>query len=1042
MIRMHLCQMFYLPSYYDNGFDLIEEPAPTKETSVTLGHLRQIDAVTENLIDFKAAYLEHITNKLNYIVQWCISRKTEVIVFPEYSIPVEALHTLHKIAKDNSILIVAGTHRIRITEKTKSIYQSIGINIDNTFNGSAIAPIMLPDGKVICYPKQSKSKWESNLNVSIQPGAETYPVELKGGKIAFAIAPCIDSLQITTLGTFWSKQGLKPNVLFCPSLSPSTSQFESIGNTLTSNETLFAFCNSAEFGGTTFNIPDGWKSYLEGNRLESSFVSAQTEAVLELDVELEAFYLKKGSVITNPPCKQPKEFLITYEFDNQWLGNYELLRKDIIEWLVKESPSDAIEWIDSALSDQNVVYPQGIVSKLKTIRHNQLPLYSGGIESIKDSLDLIIISDKIVPSTKLFAARIAKALKLTTDLILSCTDSVLVKSLLEYTQTLKVAEAVYGRASLSSNLKETNTTEIAEKTLARSKYVPSESILASFQNRGNDLSDLKAIINRASEKVIVVSGMPGIGKTELVKAFFLKLLPDWSPVWINIVPGSSVARVVSDIGSKIGVVMDTDSLSTVNDKIFRNRLSKIFDILFSLQRYAIIVDDLMDLRGNSRDYHHLQALIEEATKFEKFKGSRIFIISSVSSPPTWVQRAGVARLHLQDLEEKHVRRTIEYQLRASGVLNGEVTPDIPHKIFEFISGNPLVAKIVAEASREKGLEDLHISLDTGDIAAKAIDQILPKLKLSNEEQTMIQLLSLFRLPLDKQLLSGICDIKMVNNLTMKAIVDFDGVSYRTHPLIRTYYSDRIPRENIQKLHTIAVSYYDSISRKDRIFNYDDNQVLLETIHHLALAGNIKRISEIKANSYEELFSSAKKLYNDREYERALDLFISISELRSNEPVVWASIGRCYGRKSQWYDCDNAFQKAIECAEKLNMETWWIHRDWGHIRIRYNWIEEGRRHLNDAKKAGGKNNPSIIAAEAFMVWRDGDISEGSKLFENVLKIDPNHEYTLTTYAKLLETVGDEESLTRAKELREQYDATRHQMIPPRPYEIDDKEDEDI
>ncbi len=59
--------------------------------------------------------------------------------------------------------------------------------------------------------------------------------------------------------------------------------------------------------------------------------------------------------------------------------------------------------------------------------------------------------------------------------------------------------------------------------LAKSAYYPSEASLATFQNRGGELDRLKDVIQQGSEKVIVITGMPGIGKTSLIKASFSKI---------------------------------------------------------------------------------------------------------------------------------------------------------------------------------------------------------------------------------------------------------------------------------------------------------------------------------------------------------------------------------------------------------------------------------------------------------------------------------------------------------------------------------------
>jgi len=78
----------------------------------------------------------------------------------------------------------------------------------------------------------------------------------------------------------------------------------------------------------------------------------------------------------------------------------------------------------------------------------------------------------------------------------------------------------------------------------------------------------------------------------------------------------------------------------------------------------------------------------------------------------------------------------------------------------------------------------------------------------------------------------------------------------------------------------------------------------------------------------------------------------------------------------------------------------------------------------------------------LVWQEGDIPKARDLFESVLRIDQNHRYTLSTYPRLLEGLGDVESLRRASELLALNDSLKDQMIQPRAYDLDvyDNEDE--
>jgi hypothetical protein len=142
MVRIHLCQILYNPAYFDGNSDLLEEPAPSIDVTRTMGQLRQFKSVQSLLTESRVSYVKHIIEKLCAIARWSQSRGVKILVFPEYSVPCEALPRLRDIAREAGILIVAGTHGVRFTETSKEIYKSIGLDIGTLRNGSAIAAII------------------------------------------------------------------------------------------------------------------------------------------------------------------------------------------------------------------------------------------------------------------------------------------------------------------------------------------------------------------------------------------------------------------------------------------------------------------------------------------------------------------------------------------------------------------------------------------------------------------------------------------------------------------------------------------------------------------------------------------------------------------------------------------------------------------------------------------------------------------------------------------------------------------------------------
>jgi class 3 adenylate cyclase/tetratricopeptide (TPR) repeat protein/predicted amidohydrolase len=410
-----------------------------------MGQLRQVKSVEGLLIESRASYVKHIIEKLCAIARWSQSRGAKILIFPEYSVPCEALPALRDIAREAGILIVAGTHRVRFTETSKEVYKSIGLDIGTLRNGSAIAPIIHPDtGTVEISAKRYRSKWEPNLDVSGQT-KDIYEVSLDDKLLRIGVATCIDALHVDRLGSLWTDGVSKPHIIICPSLSPSVEQFTNVGKILAGQETLFAFVNSAEFGGTAFNIPKEWEQYLPGTRTPGGGMLHKSEAILEIDVNAECFFIKKRSVETAPPCSSTRYFPIVYAASGKWMDRYSALEKQVVELLGSGDSGSTIERVDSFLSEQETPLPHEVATKLHELRHGQLALFAGDVNAVRESLMLIVLPKEIDDTQLFFARRIQQVIGVITATLKSPTGK-FTQSLINYLGALKSMQDVFSLA--------------------------------------------------------------------------------------------------------------------------------------------------------------------------------------------------------------------------------------------------------------------------------------------------------------------------------------------------------------------------------------------------------------------------------------------------------------------------------------------------------------------------------------------------------------------------------------------------------------------
>lgn len=1038
MIRLNLVQMFYNPAYYDFQYDYLEEPCFLHDMGSPLGRLRTLSAVEDFLLDSKSSYIDYLRSKVLDIISSSGSHKSNILVFPEYSIPFQILPEIREMAKQYSMIIIAGTHRVPSGSNANSVYQELGLNPDLLPLGSACAPIFLPDGSTRIALKLKKSKWEPNLNTPLEdPGV--IEGEFEGEKIRIAVIPCVDSLHSEVIGKLFANRTTTPDIIFCPSQSPVIDPFIVIGMEVALRERIFAYVNTSSFGGTSFNLPSKWDPYLTGIPPICKTLPQGSEAILEIDVNLKSFFLKKGSIEDGNPGAHPKLFPIVYAQNNTWVSKYEKLGKDICELLQIPDIETATEWLDSYLTEEASNLPVLVLQNLKHLRHCILPLYDGNLEPLRDSLDIVRIRENISDTELIWANRVNKAISLLTKLFPEAPTN-LTDAILYSLKTLKAQKESLPRVFLPPF--EKIDTEMPTKSPGPA-FVGEENLVEAFQNRGGDLDTIRNFFANHENRVILITGPVGIGKTDFINWMFRKQFSDWQIIRVPIARESRFPRLLADVGYKLGISLDIDSLATTSSSVLRQKIIKVLGQFYSCPKRALIIDDLHDIlkKGSSRDYNQLSIFVELAAAPAQFQGGRMFLVSSQWLPDSWIHRKGVAHLALKGLMDLYARRIIEFQMRRLHLVESEAIPEPPQALLDIARGHPLSARLIVENLRTRDLKQLGDELMLREITGQVAKELLSRMQMTEKEEMLMRKLSIFRLPVQLDILSRIEEFdedrpEMIK-LASRCILSFDGKSFAMHEAVRRYFESQISPEDIGDFQKLAALYYSKIYEMQRFGPVRDPSIIAELVHHLSLSKETPELKDFRLFMIEEIKPAARKIYREyRDYEKALAIYRLVSHIVPDDAEVFAYIGRCYARLGLWEDSDKAFEHAIGLARRRKAPFWWLYRDWGHIRARYMFYREAFEHFENASMVKPED-PSIKASLGYIHWQQGDYKQAREFFEEAITFNPYHEYTLTYYPKFLESTGLKEDAEYASKLRKRLAELESGAFysPPAEYDID-------
>ncbi len=767
---------------------------------------------------------------------------------------------------------------------------------------------------------------------------------------------------------------------------------------------------------------------------------SKVEGILELIIEHECFYAKRGSLDITPNCYHPLPYPIAYSKESKWMDEIRSLKDDLFEFLESSDIISAIDWIDLFLSENFSKLPILLGQNLKYIRHNVLPLFDGNTETIEKSFLFLMINNSVENTLLHWAIRVDDGIDILSKAIKEVPDE-LSDDLFSCLKTLRKNRKIL--PSIPLDFEKMPDFE-SKDGLSQDEYSGEPEIIESFQNRGSDIDQVRNFLANAENKVVIVTGSIGIGKSSFINWMFKKQFGDWEVLRVYIAKEARAPRLLAEIGYLVGMPLDIDSLSTVTTNVFRQIVRKIFTAFYQKQKRALVIDDLNDVlkAGTARDHNQLSIIIEEAaSKSGQHIGGRIFIVSSQWLPWKWINQPGVAHLPLKRINDIYTRRIIEYHMRRCNLIVDESIPEPPQELIDLVNGHPLSAKIVVDALKDKNFKELSDSLRIDEISGYVAGILLKHVSLSNDEKECLQLLSVFRRPIELNILKKVTDTTFVNtidSLQTRCILSYDGRYLEMHEAVRRYFVKSIQKDKNIHFHKIAATYYQyKYENENELVNKNPN-VVAEFVHHLSFSDQVEKAKELRILIIEELKPTARKFYKDlKQYSKAFDLYRLLNRIVPDDIEVLAYIGRCSARLGQWNASDQAFQSAIEVARRTGQQVWWLYRDWGHIKARFSYFTEAKEYFEKAAH-NRPNDPSIKSSLAYMHWRQNENDLARELFEEVINDYPYHKYTLTFYSRFLEENDENEY---AKSLKDRLFNLEYENEYHKPIEFDIDEDYD-
>ncbi len=185
-LRIAAVQVRFLPAYTDGGIDYLAAPlttAPRLADPASAAHLRRW---RESL---RTSYCEHHTRKLERIVDHCASIGCNLVVFPEYGVPLECLNRLRQLSFERGIAILAGSFRVdRYHPLLPNVLPELELE---RMHGRAVATL-LDRGRASFTTKLNPSQYDPAIRGDGEPITNTQPLVVRN--CPFRLWICSDYL--------------------------------------------------------------------------------------------------------------------------------------------------------------------------------------------------------------------------------------------------------------------------------------------------------------------------------------------------------------------------------------------------------------------------------------------------------------------------------------------------------------------------------------------------------------------------------------------------------------------------------------------------------------------------------------------------------------------------------------------------------------------------------------------------------------------------------------------------------------------------------
>ena len=369
------------------------------------------------------------------------------------------------------------------------------------------------------------------------------------------------------------------------------------------------------------------------------------------------------------------------------------------------------------------------------------------------------------------------------------------------------------------------------------------------ENRVDELT--QALIYLQGHRILLVSGVGGVGKTSLARAL-VETRPANVPLpfWFDF--SKKMDATLRDVLEKLASYMNTPDIANFKREgreAGQEDINRLTDELHKREPVWLVFDNLESIL-DGRHFHN-QGIDSLFTFLRGSTHQAKIIVTSRILPilGDGESLVDIIEEEKQELKGLKINFAVDY-LTKNGLDRG-VEREKLEELAKGVDGHPLALRLLIELVKEFGvgdtLKDLSMYQKRKEDTIKKARRLFDK--LAGDEKELLERISVYRQPelMDaiKKMFTDKTPVDAMKKLIDKSLLETDHKgSYWLHPLVREFAYDDLKEK--REAHKVAVQYYLSqpLPVPEERSEKADVQSLIEACYHACMAGDYDLAADI------------------------------------------------------------------------------------------------------------------------------------------------------------------------------------------------------